>query len=83
VLAWRQVAIAIRDRHLRKATKIWHNEEDTDGVAVAEEDPYSYILTQQSAHGNLAAHNHYAIDGAFLAQLGPDLVQMYSQASRV
>jgi superfamily II DNA helicase RecQ len=83
VSSWRQVAIAIGDKHLRKATKIWHDEEDEEGVAVAEDDPYGHILTHQSGHGSLAAHNHYAIDGAFLAQLGPDLVQMYSQASRV
>lgn len=91
VSGWRQVAIAIGDKHLRRATRIWGDEaEEEEGLAVAEgDDEADFIqsameqaLTQQAGHGRLAAHNHYAIDSGFLNQLGPDLVHVYSLASR-
>jgi hypothetical protein len=92
VSSWRQVAIAIGDEHLRRASQTWRQEEEDDeeGVAVAEGDDdakneqslFEHILIRQSAHGRRAAQNSYAIDGAFLSQLGPDLVNVYSQASR-
>jgi hypothetical protein len=43
---------------------------------------FEHILVRQSAHSRQMAAGHYAIDGAFLNRLGPDLVSAYSQASR-
>ena len=47
-----------------------------------EQSLFEHILVRQSAHGRQTAAGHYAIDGAFLNRLGPDLVSAYSQASR-
>src|SRR5271156_2957757 len=91
VSSWRHVAIAIGDEHLRKASRIWKQdqEEDEEGEAVegesdgeVEQSLFEHILVRQSAHGKKTAVGHYAIDGAFLNRLGPDLVSAYSQASR-
>jgi len=91
VSSWRHVAIAIGDEHLRKASRIWkqRQEEDEEGEAVegesdgeVEQSLFEHILIRQSAHGKQTAIGHYAIDGAFLNRLGPDLVSAYSQASR-
>jgi len=92
VSGWRQVAIAISDEHLRRASRIWkrdQEEEDEEGEAVegesdgeVEQSLFEHILVRQSAHSRQAAAGHYAIDGAFFNQLGPDLVSAYSQASR-
>jgi superfamily II DNA helicase RecQ len=92
VSSWRHVAIAISDEHLRKASRIWRQrleDEDEDGEAMAgesdgevEQSLFEHILVRQSAHGRQTAAGHYAIDGAFLNRLGPDLVSAYSQASR-
>lgn len=89
---WRHVAIAIANEHLRKASRIWkqdQEENDEEGMAVAEESDgeveqslFEHILVRQSAHGKKTADLHYAVDGAFLNRLGPDLVNVYSQASR-
>ena len=43
---------------------------------------FEHIFTRQSGHSRQTAVAHYAIDGAFLNRLGPDLVSAYSQASR-
>ena len=91
VSSWRQVAIAIADEHLRKASRIWKQdqEEGEEGEVVegesdgeVEQSLFEHILVRQSAHGREAAAGHYTIDGAFLNRLGPDLVNAYSQASR-
>jgi len=91
VSSWRHVAIAIGDEHLRQASRIWKQaqEEDEEGEAVegesdgeVEQSLFEHILVRQSAHGKKTAVGHYAIDGAFLNRLGPDLVSAYSQASR-
>ncbi len=91
VSSWRQVVIAIGKEHLHTATRVWGQEDDDnkevevtegDTFAEAEQNLFNHILVRQSGHGGLAAHNHYAIDGGFLNQLGPDLVNAYSQASR-
>ena len=91
VSSWRHVAIAISDKHLRKASRIWRQrleDEDEDNEAVAgesdsevEQSLFEHILVRQSAHGRQTAAGHYAIDGAFLNRLGPDLVSAYSQVS--
>jgi len=92
VSSWRHIAIAIGDEHLRKASRIWRQrleDEDEDNEAVAgesdsevEQSLFEHILVRQSAHSRQTAAGHYAIDGAFLNRLGPDLVSAYSQASR-
>ena len=43
---------------------------------------FEHILVRQSAHGKPTADLRYAIDGAFLNRLGPDLVSAYSQVLR-
>ena len=95
VSSWRHIAIAIGDEHLRKASRIWRQElegaDDGAGAAAAaggesdgeaEQSLFEHILIRQSAHSRQTAVGHYAIDGAFLSRLGPDLVSAYSQASR-
>jgi len=93
VLGWRHVAIAIANEHLRKASRIWkqqdQGEEGEDEGAVegesdgeVEQSLFEHILVRQSAHGKQTADLRYAVDGAFFNRLGPDLVSAYSQASR-
>ena len=55
-------------------------EGESDGEV--EQSLFKHILVRQSAHGKPTADLRYAIDGAFLNRLGPDLVSAYSQASR-
>jgi superfamily II DNA helicase RecQ len=55
-------------------------EGESDGEA--EQSLFEHILIRQSAHSKHVADFRYAIDGAFLNRLGPDLVNAYSQASR-
>src|SRR5271154_2257028 len=38
-------------------------------------------LHRQSGHGRRVAQAHYAIDGAFLHRLGPELITAFEQAS--
>jgi len=39
------------------------------------------MLYRQAGHGRRVAQAHYAIDGAFLHRLGPELITAYEQAS--
>jgi superfamily II DNA helicase RecQ len=91
ILGWRQVAIAIANEHLGKASKTWDQEEndgEDDEFAEGEDEAevelnlFEHILVRQSAHGQGVAQRHYAVDGAFLNFLGPELVNAYTQASR-
>lgn len=91
IRTWRQVAIAIANKHLGKAVKTWDQEEDAregDEFAEGKDDAevelnmLDHILVRQSAHGQGVAQRHYAINGAFINFLGPDLVNAYMQASR-
>jgi superfamily II DNA helicase RecQ len=89
VAGWRHVAIATANEHLRKASRIWKQDQEEEGEAVegesdgeVEQSLFEHILVRQSAHGKQTADLRYAIDGAFLNRLGPDLVSAYSQASR-
>ena len=91
ILGWRQVAIAIANKHLSQASKTWDREEDEgegDEFAEGEDEAevelnlFEHILVRQSAHGQGVAQRHYAVDGAFLNFLGPELVGAYTQASR-
>ena len=85
---WRHVAIAIGDEHLRKASRIWRQrleDEDEEDEAVAgesdgevEQSLFEHILVRQLVYSRQTAAGHYAIDGAFLNRLGPDLVSAYS-----
>jgi hypothetical protein len=91
VLVWRQVAIAIANEHLARASKMWdqeEGEEEDDEFAEGEDEAevelnvFQHILVRQSAHGQRVAQRHYAINRAFLNFLGPELVSAYTQASR-
>jgi hypothetical protein len=93
VSSWRHVAIAIGDEYLRRESRIWKQKlgEDKEGEAEevegesdgeVEQSMFEHIFTRQSGHGRQTAMAYYAIDGAFLNWLGPDLVSAYSQASR-
>ena len=42
---------------------------------------FQHIVIRQSGHGARVARSHYAIDGAFLHRLGPELLTVYEQAS--
>ncbi|OBT44377.1 hypothetical protein VE00_07063 [Pseudogymnoascus sp. WSF 3629] len=86
---WRHVAIGIATRHLMRASKTWEkeNEDAEDGDEEFAEgddeeelelDTFRHIM---SGHGRRVAQAHYAIDGAFLHRLGPELVTAYEQAS--
>lgn len=55
-------------------------EGESDGRV--EQSLFEHILVRQSAYRKRTADLYYAIDSAFLNRLGPDLVSMYSQASR-
>jgi hypothetical protein len=92
VACWQHVAITIGNKYLRKANRIWKQklEEDEKGEKVERESNneikqnlFEYILVRQSAYSRQTVARHYAIDGAFLNRLGPDLVNIYSQVSRV
>jgi hypothetical protein len=50
--------------------------DDSDGEV--EQSLFEHILVRQSAHGQKTADLYYAVDGAFLNRLGPDLVNVYS-----
>lgn len=90
VSGWRHVAIAIANEHLRKASRVWKHDQDQEGEEAVEGESdgeveqslFEHILVRQSAHGKQTADLRYAVDGAFLNRLGPDLVSAYSQASR-
>jgi superfamily II DNA helicase RecQ len=91
VSGWRHVAIATANEHLRKASRIWKQDQDEgEGEEVidgesdgeVEQSLFEHILVRQSAHGKQTADLRYAVDGEFLNRLGPDLVSAYSQASR-
>ena len=42
---------------------------------------FQHIVIRQSGHGARVARGHYAIDGAFLHRLGPELLTVYELAS--
>ena len=41
----------------------------------------NHILVRQASHGQRVAQAHYAVDGAFLHRLGPQLISAFEQAS--
>ena len=90
VSGWRHVAIGIAVRHLMRIGKMWEDdktEEEEDDFAEGEDDDelelatFQHIVIRQSGHGARVARSHYAIDGAFLHRLGPELLTVYEQAS--
>ena len=90
VLSWQHIAITISNKHLYKASQIWRQrlEDNEEGEEVegesdskVEQSLFEHILVWQSVYGQQTAAGHYAINRAFLNQLRPDLVSVYSQAS--
>jgi hypothetical protein len=85
------VAIGVAVRHLMKAaSKSWERDEDEEGeeeFAEGEDEEelalntFRHIMIRQSGHGQRVAQAHYAIDGAFLHRLGPELMTVFEQAS--
>ncbi|KAK6591540.1 hypothetical protein H4I96_12312 [Botrytis cinerea] len=89
---WRHTAIGIATRYLMRASKTWekeHEDPEDGGDEFAEGDDdeeleldtFRHIMVRQSGHGRRVAQAHYAIDGAFLHRLGPELITAYEQAS--
>jgi hypothetical protein len=91
VSSWRQTAVGIAECRLIRASKSWEKEEedDEDGDNFAEGDDeeelqatmFQHAVVRQSSHGQRVARDHYAIDGAFLHRLGPELLRVFEQAS--
>ncbi|OAF55127.1 hypothetical protein VC83_08395 [Pseudogymnoascus destructans] len=89
VQSWRHVAIGIAVRHLLRASKTWEKDDEEDEGEFAEGDDeeeleqntFRHIMVRQSGHGQRVAQAHYAVDGAFLHRLGPELITAYEQAS--
>ncbi|OAF54167.1 hypothetical protein VC83_09522 [Pseudogymnoascus destructans] len=87
--SWRHVAIGIAVRHLLRASKTWEKDDEEDEGEFAEGDDeeeleqntFRHIMVRQSGHGQRVAQAHYAVDGAFLHRLGPELITAYEQAS--
>ena len=91
VAGWRHVAIGIAVRQLTTASKTW----DVEGEGAAEDEEFAgggdaleveentldHIIVRQASHGRRVAQAHYAIDGAFLHRLGPQLISAFEQAS--
>jgi hypothetical protein len=48
---------------------------------VGSRDRLANYCFRQSGHGRRVAQAHYAIDGAFLHRLGPELITAFEQAS--
>jgi superfamily II DNA helicase RecQ len=93
VSQWRHAAIAVGDRFLHKGVKAFRDQE-MPGVDVADgggddsdlEDEeeittMAEVQVRQSGHGLRVARNHYAVDGAFLSRLGPELLWEFQRAS--
>ncbi|KAL5344321.1 hypothetical protein ACLOAV_010750 [Pseudogymnoascus australis] len=87
--SWRHVAIGIAMQHLLRASKTWEKDDEEDEGEFAEGDDeeeleqntFRHIMVRQSGHGQRVAQAHYAVDGAFLHRLGPELITAYEQAS--
>ena len=45
-----------------------------------EEQMQNHILVRQASHGQRVAQAHYAVNGAFLHRLGPQLISAFKQA---
>ena len=90
--SYRQVAIGIATRKLMRASRTWEkdNEDADDDVDTfaegddegeLEQDTFRHVMVRQAGHGRRVAQAHYAIDGAFLHRLGPELITAFEQAS--
>jgi hypothetical protein len=88
--SYRQVAVGIATRKLMKASQSWDKDESEDeGSAFAEgddadeleQDTLRHVMVRQAGHGRRVAQAHYAIDGAFLHRLQPELLTVYEKAS--
>jgi superfamily II DNA helicase RecQ len=92
--SYRQVAIGIATRKLMRASRIWEKDDgniDADEQAAEfaegddqeelQQDTFRHVVVRQAGHGRRVAQAHYAIDGAFLHRLGPELITAFEQAS--
>jgi hypothetical protein len=46
-----------------------------------DQDTLRHVMVRQAGHGRRVAQAHYAIDGAFLHRLQPELLTVYEKAS--
>ena len=88
----RHVVIAIANKHLRKTSRIQKQDQDkndermivtNDSDSKVEQSLFEYILVRQSVYRQKTVDLYYAVDDTFLNRLRLDLVNIFSQASRV
>ena len=89
--AWRHVAIAVGDRFLHKGVRAFRDQaesgsgdgdDDSGGSDDGEEiTTMAEVQVRQTGHGRRVARAHYAVDGAFLSRLGPELLWEFQRAS--
>ena len=92
VRQWRHVAIGIAVQWLGKGSRTWEKEDEGDDQYEVElvdgddEEAFpagvvDHIMVRQAGHGQRVAQNTYAINGAFLHRLGPQLIAAFEYAS--
>lgn len=97
VRAWRHIAIGIAVKWLGSGSKMWEkdgeggeenndllpddNDDDGDDDEVLLARVADHIMVRQASHGQRVAQSTYAIDGAFLHRLGPQLIAAFEHAS--
>lgn len=92
VRQWRHVAIGIAVQWLGKESRTWEKEDEGDDQCEIElmdgDDGEAFpagvvdhIMVRQASHGQRVAQNTYAINGAFLHRLGPQLIAAFEYAS--
>ena len=94
VREWRHVAIGIAVQWLGQESKTWEKDDEGNGPDKLElELPYGngeeempegvvdHIMVRQASHGQRVAQNTYAINGAFLHRLEPQLIAAFEYAS--
>ena len=97
VRAWRHIAIGIAVQWLGSGSKMWEKDgeegEEKDAQLSNDSDDegnnnevlparvVDHIMVRQASHGQRVAQSTYAIDGAFLHRLGPQLIAAFEHAS--
>jgi len=77
VKTFRQLSIAITERHVKELLKPFNRHQDRG----ADANPAS-VLAWQSGHRPFVRSNTYGLDGAFPDSLQPSLLQLYKWASQ-
>lgn len=75
-LLYRQITIAITEKHLKRLTLPLHQYDDCSNTADRD-----VVFAWQSAHRPRTRGQNYGIDGAFPYRLQPALLHLYKQAS--